>query len=394
MGEQTERRDPPAQAAARSCVAVARGPDRRYEEHADAIRHSSTVRLVQPTRGGPPPGGPGGLPAGRRPGRGAAWDDGRRMAHLGRRPRRHPLRTARPDRRGQLRRSGARLALPDREPRAAPRLLPADHAPDDRRRALHHGRQPSQRGRHRRGHRRAPVDVPPRRGRARRAVRAAALGPRRRLLDRRRRRRADLFRHHRLPARGAGCEDRLAGPRLRRRRRRRLEAEQRPGPGPDHERAGLERRSGRGRRHRHRGRREPLRQNAAQPPQRQGLRARLRRPHGRAPLDLPHHPAAGRVRERDVGGRLVGVHRQHRRVDPDDRRHRAGHRLPAGRDPHQRLLRRAPARRQPVLREPGRGRRRDRRADLALPVRPSSRSGTTTSRAPRSSPTSPSTAAR
>ena len=119
----------------------------------------------------------------------------------------------------------------------------------------------------------------------------------------------------------------------------------------------------------------PLRQNPAQPPQRQGLRARLRRPDRRAALDLPHHPAAGGVRERHVGGRLLGIHRQHRRLDPDDRRHRAGHRLPAGRDSHQRLLRRAPAGRQPVRREPRRGRCRDRGADLALPVRPSSRLG-------------------
>ena len=71
----------------------------------------------------------------------------------------------------------------------------------------------------------------------------------------------------------------------------------------------------------------------------------------------------------------MGVHRQHRRLDPDDRRHRAGHRLPAGGDPHERLLRRAPAGRQPVRGEPGRGRRRDRRADLALPVRPPPRLG-------------------
>ena len=247
----------------------------------NAIRHSSTVRLVQPPRNGHSPGGPGGLPARRHPGGGPARDDGRRMAHLGRRPRRHPLRAARPDRRRQLRRPGARLALPDREPRPTPRLLPADHPADDRRRALHHRRQPAQRGRHRRGHRRAPVAVPPRRGRARGAVRAAALRARRRLLDRRGRRPTDLLRHHRLPARGPRREDRLADSRLRRRRHRRPQAEQRPGPRPDHERAGLERRARRRRRHRPRRRREPLGPNPAEPPQRQGLRARLRRPHRR-----------------------------------------------------------------------------------------------------------------
>ena len=364
------------------------------EERPDAICHNSTVRTVRPPHGVLSPGDPGRLFARRRTGRRTARDDGRRMAHLGRRPRGHPLRSARPDRRRQLRRPGAGLALPDREPRLAPRLLPADHPADDRRRALRHRRQPAQRRGHRRGHRRAPVDVPPRRGRARGAVRAAPLGPRRRLLDRRGRRRADLLRHHRLSARGPRCEDRLAGSRLRGRRHRRPETEQRPGPRPDHERAGLERRSRRGRRHRHRGRREPLGKNPAQPPQRQGLRAGLRRPDRRAPLDLPHHPAAGGVRSRDVGGRFLGVHRQHRRLDPDDGRRRARHRIPPGRDPDRRLLRRPPARRQPLRREPGRGRRRDRRAHLALPVRAPSRSGTTTSPARRSWPTSPSTAAR
>ena len=133
-------------------------------------------------------------------------------------------------------------------------------------------------------------------------------------------------------------------PRLRRRRHRRPEAAQRPGPRPHHGRAGLERRPGGGRRHRHRRRREPPGRLTAEPPQRQGLRARLRRPDRRAPLDLPHHPAAGGVRPRDMAGRILGVHRQHRRLDPDDGRRRARHRVPAGRDPDRRLLRRGTGR--------------------------------------------------
>ena len=45
----------------------------------------------------------------------------------------------------------------------------------------------------------------------------------------------------------------------------------------------------------------------------EGLRARIRRAHRQAALDLPHDSASGRVRQRHVGGRLVVVHRQHRR---------------------------------------------------------------------------------
>ncbi len=47
-------------------------------------------------------------------------------------------------------------------------------------------------------------------------------------------------------------------------------------------------------------------------------RARLRRAHRRDEVDLPHHPARGRARRRDLGGRLVEVHRQHQRLDHDE----------------------------------------------------------------------------
>ena len=39
---------------------------------------------------------------------------------------------------------------------------------------------------------------------------------------------------------------------------------------------------------------------ALQPGERQGLRPRLRRPHRRAEVDLPHASAGGRVRERHL----------------------------------------------------------------------------------------------
>ena len=60
-----------------------------------------------------------------------------------------------------------------------------------------------------------------------------------------------------------------------------------------------------------------------EPTQREGLRARLRRAHRQAPVDLPHHSAAGRVRQRHLGERLVDLHRQHRRLGADLGRRRA-----------------------------------------------------------------------
>ena len=103
--------------------------------------------------------------------------------------------------------------------------------------------------------------------------------------------------------------------------------------------------------------------------QRQGPGARLRRPHRQADLAVQHHPEAGRVRQRDVGERFVGVDRQRRRLDPDHRRPGSRPRLPAGRDADDRRIRRQPPRQQPVRREHRRGRPQDRQAQVALPVR-------------------------
>ena len=269
-------------------------------ERPDAIRDcatfpSSQAPLCAPHRGacddgGAPPrtphGGAGNDGASRfRSRRRPARHDRRRVAHVGGRPRRDPLRAARPDRRRQLRRPHGRLDLPHRQPGPGPRLQPAVHAARRRRRAVHDGGQPAGRGGPRRGHRRAPLDVPPRRGGAGGTVRAAALRPRRRLLDGRGRRRAHLPRDDRLPARRARRGHRASGPRVRGRRHRRPQAQQRPGARSDHGRARLERCAGRRRRRRDRRRREPARRHAAEPPQREGLRARLRRAHRRAPLE-------------------------------------------------------------------------------------------------------------
>jgi quinoprotein glucose dehydrogenase len=49
-------------------------------------------------------------------------------------------------------------------------------------------------------------------------------------------------------------------------------------------------------------------------------RPRVRRAHRQAAVDVQHHSAAGRVRQRLVGTRLVGDQRQHRRLDADHRR--------------------------------------------------------------------------
>ena len=77
--------------------------------------------------------------------------------------------------------------------------------------------------------------------------------------------------------------------------------------------------------------------------QREGLHPRLRRADRQAAVDLPHDPAAGRVRQRHVGEGLVGLHRQRRRLGTDRGRRRARHGLPAGRVADRRLLRRPPS---------------------------------------------------
>ena len=52
--------------------------------------------------------------------------------------------------------------------------------------------------------------------------------------------------------------------------------------------------------------------------------------HRQAAVDLQHHSAPRRVRQRHLGERFLGHQRQHRRLDPDDRGRRPGPGLPAG----------------------------------------------------------------
>ena len=51
--------------------------------------------------------------------------------------------------------------------------------------------------------------------------------------------------------------------------------------------------------------------------QREGLRPRLRREDRQAPVDLPHHPDARRVRPRHLGEGFLVLHRQRRRLGTD-----------------------------------------------------------------------------
>ena len=81
-------------------------------------------------------------------------------------------------------------------------------------------------------------------------------------------------------------------------------------------------------------------------------------------------PRAGGVRHRHVGGRFVGVLRARPGLVADERRPRARLRLSAGDVAHERHVRRASRRRQPVRPEHRLRGRRDRRARMALPDDP------------------------
>ena len=102
------------------------------------------------------------------------------------------------------------------------------------------------------------------------------------------------------------------------------------------------------------------------------------------PVEVPRHSAAGRVRPRDVGERRVAVDRRRVVVGADVGRSGARPRLHPDQRRDDRLLRRLPARRQPVRHQPHRARREDRQARLALPDGASTTSGTTTRRPRRS----------
>ena len=134
--------------------------------------------------------------------------------------------------------------------------------------------------------------------------------------------------------------------------------------------------------------------HAEDPQQHQGAGPRIRRAHRQAAVDVQHDSSSWRVRQRHVAERLVGGHRQHRRVEPDCGRRGARAGVPAGRDAELGFLRRPSAGQQPL-------RRKHRRDRLSRPASASGisswctiRSGTWTSRRRRCSWTSRSTAGR
>ena len=139
---------------------------------------------------------------------------------------------------------------------------------------------------------------------------------------------------------------------------------------PEHELDGARDRRGRHDRDRRHGLRLPA-------PQQQSAwgRARFRRPHRQAEVDVPRRAAGGRALHRDLGERVLAEDGQHERVVDDERRPGTRLRLPAVRDADQRLLRRRPARRQRLRRVDRLSRRPQRRGRLALPDHPPRRLG-------------------
>ena len=137
----------------------------------------------------------------------------------------HPLRAARPDQRRQLQLARGGVAIQDRVARHASRLQPPDHAADDQRRALLHGRRAPRRGG---ASTRRPARCCGCTGstKARAESPRVALRTRRRLLDRRSRRRADLLRDaSAISSSGSNAKTGQPAQRLRQERRRRSASE-------------------------------------------------------------------------------------------------------------------------------------------------------------------------
>ena len=131
---------------------------------------------------------------------------------------------------------------------------------------------------------------------------------------------------------------------------------------------GLHAAPGGGQRRRDRGRGAPARRRPEEQDQRQGLRPRIRRANRQAALDLSHHPAFGRIRIRHLGKRFRVLHRQHRRLGPDQRGSAIGDGVYPGGVAHGRLLRRPSPRQRPVRRNGAGGGSENRAAQMALPV--------------------------
>ena len=289
------------------------------------------------------------------------------MAALGRRPRQHEILGARSNQPRQRQEPARGMAVEGGQLRAAAAEQPRSHAADGRRRALHdRGHAPVGRG-HRRRDRRDALDVSTRRRRARRHG-AAQRVARRRVLDRRQA--AAHHPHHARLSHGvARRENRTARSVVRAQRRhrslRRLRSADAEGR---HDQLDV---ACRRRQQRDRGRRRAAgRHRAAVEGKHEGLRARIRRPERQAHLDLPHDSASGRIRQRHMAERFVGLHGQHRRVVAVFRGRRARLRVSACRVADRRFLRRPSSGQQPVRGQPRVPRGEDRQACVAPAARP------------------------
>ena len=328
----------------------------------------------------------------------------RRMALSRRRRGAHPLVGPGPDQRRQLLGPGSGLDLAGGQLRSQPRLLQPRHADLRRRRRLYRGLAPPAGGGYRSRHRRDALDLP--RARDRPPPALAPPGLRQGSgLRRGERPRADLRHQPRLLPLGARCRDgtparelgqgdsagglpavgrprpdsaaggglgALAGP-LR---------ELRPGlrhparAGHGDQLVAADRRERRGRRPR----RAPAELRPDAHRERAGRRDGGRCRDRRGALEVPHDPAAWRVRPRDVAQRRLGVVGRHVDVGAGVRRSGARARLPGDERLDRPELHRPPAGRQPLRRlRPG-PRRAHRGAALALPDPPQRPSGTTTCR--------------
>ena len=187
-----------------------------------------------------------------------------------------------------------------------------------------------------------------------RAAGRARLVPRRRLLARRRAAAPTHLLHQPQKADCPACRHRRARHHVRHRRPRRSRdpVRRRAGALPERRADGIQLL---------RARRAPHRPAPHDEQGGKGRRARLRRAHRQEGVGLPHHSSPRRTRPRHVGQRqLEGSHRQQRVVVHADRGRAARPRLPAGQRSRHELLRRRPARRQPVQQRDGGPRRADR----------------------------------
>ena len=286
------------------------------------------------------------------------------------------------------------MDLAERQLRSEPRLLQPRHADLRRRRPLHDRRAPPAGGGDGPGHGRDPLDLPGARDRPAPALAPAGLRQGSRLRGSERTW-GDLRHEPRLLPLGARCRDGTPARELGEGNSAGgLSAERRPRPDPA-ARGGLgalagplgELRPGlrhsaragdgdqlvaadRGERRRRRARRAPAELRPDAHRERAGRRDGGRRGDRGGALEVPHDPAPGRVRPRDVAQRRLGMVGRHVDVGAGVGRPGARSRLSGDERVDRPELRRPPAGRQPVRRLRPRARRAHRGAALALPDPP------------------------